>query len=216
MLNAQMLPVNPASTRPARPLLIITEGVLDIVFLTKLSQIIHTAHSQLPDLQQLVSQGESIFLPAGGGDLSAWITRLSPLGCKQFFLFDREQHPETAVRERIVAQINERVGCHAVLTRKRSLENYLHPAAIEATFGISIELADDTAVAELVTRSLPYVSSQWPTMSPRHRQRLIYRTKRRLNTEAVQHMTAELFAERDPAGELIKWLRTIASLVTCL
>lgn len=214
MLNAQTLPVNPASTHPARPLLIITEGVLDIVFLTKLSQIIHTVHSQLPDLQQCVTAGQTIFLPAGGGDLSAWITRLSPLGCKQFFLFDREQHPETAVRERIVGQINQRAGCHAALTSKRSLENYLHPAAVEATFGISIEMADDTPVAELVTRSLPNVSSLWPTMPSRHRQRLIFRTKRKLNTETVQHMTAELFAERDPAGEVVKWLRTIARLVS--
>ncbi len=179
-----------------------------------MSQIIHIADSQLPDLQQFVTEGQTIFLPAGGGDLSAWITRLSPLGCKQYFLFDREQHPETAVRERIIAQINERVGCRAALTRKRSLENYLHPSAIEATFGISIEIADDTAVAEHVTRSLPHVSSLWPTMLPRHRQRLIYRTKRRLNTETVQHMTAELFAERDPAGEVVGWLRTIARLVS--
>jgi hypothetical protein len=193
-------------------LLIITEGVLDIACLTCFSQIVHAVHPEFPDLQQLTSQGSVVFLPAGGGDLAAWTTRLAPLGCFQVFLFDREQQPETDLRQRIVDQINERSGCRAALTRKRSLENYLHPTAIAATFGVTIEMTDEVPVAELVSRALD-PSSNWTSLSQRQQQRLIYRAKRRLNLETSQHMTAELLAERDPTGEVVGWFRTIASLL---
>lgn len=213
MLNNLMLPADRPQTTSLRPLLVITEGVLDIACLSRFSQIVHAVHPELPDLQQLSSQGRAVFLPAGGGDLAAWTTRLAPLGCSQCFLFDREQQPETDLRQRIVDQINERPGCRAVLTRKRSLENYLHRAAIEATFGVTIEMTDDAPVAELVAHALHPSNNPWSSLPKRPQQRLIYRAKRRLNLETSQYMTAELLAERDPTGEVVEWFQTIASLL---
>ncbi len=208
-----MLPADRSQTTSLRPLLIITEGVLDITCLTRFSQIVHAVHPELPDLQQLADQRKAIFLPAGGGDLAAWITRLAPLGCSQFFLFDREQQPETDVRQRIVDQINEQPGCRAALTSKRSLENYLHSTAIAATFGVTIEITDDAPVVELVARALHPSSSHGPNATQRNQKRQIYRAKRRLNFETTQHMTADLLAERDPSGEVVEWFRTIANLL---
>ena len=196
-----------------RPLIIITEGVLDISCLTRLSRVVCAAHPDLPDLQQLSAQGRVIFLPAGGGDLAAWTTRLAPLGCPEFFLSDREQQPETDFRQSIVRQINLRFGCCAALTRKRSLENYLHPQAIAQTFDVLIEVTDESPVAELIARSLPEVTPLWGSMSHRQQQRLMYRIKRRLNTETAERMTMELLSERDPAGEVVGWFRSIASLL---
>ena len=80
LLNVQTVPVDPVSTHPARSLLIIADGILDIAILNRLSQLIHANHSQLPDLQQVVGQGQTIFQPTVDGDLSAWIIRPSPLG----------------------------------------------------------------------------------------------------------------------------------------
>jgi hypothetical protein len=37
--------------------------------------------------------------------------------------------------------------------------------------------------------------------------------KRLLNTEAPRHMTAELLAQRDPAGEVVGWFREIGRLI---
>jgi len=213
LLNNRMLLADRPQTTSLRPLLIITEGVLDISCLTRFSQIVHAVHPELPDLQQLADQSKAIFLPAGGGDLTAWITRLAPLGCTQFFLFDREQQPETDVRQRIVDQINEQPGCRAALTNKRSLENYLHPTAIAATFGVTIKITDDAHVVELVAQALHSSSNLGPSEIQRNRKRQIYRTKRRLNFETTQHMTADLLAERDPTGEVVEWFRTIAHLL---
>ena len=196
------------------PVLCVTEGVFDIACLTRLSQIVRTVEPDLPDLQELTAQGRMILIPAGGGDLAAWTHRLAPLICPQYYLFDREQMPETALRQSVVDQINERPYCRAVLTRKRSLENYLHPTAIAAASGIWVEITDDTPVAEAVAQARPAWQAVWPTLTHRARQRQIYRTKRLLNTEAVRHMTADLLAERDPAGEVIGWFRDIGRLVS--
>lgn len=195
------------------PVLCVTEGVFDIACLTRLSQIVRTIEPDLPDLQELTHQGRSIFIPAGGGDLAAWTHRLAPLICPQFYLFDREQHPETTLRQSVVDQINARPYCRAVLTQKRSLENYLHPSAIAAACGVSIDITDETPVADAVAQARPEWQAVWPTLSYRARQRQIYRVKRLLNTEAVRHMTAELLAERDPAGEVIGWFREIGRLI---
>ena len=197
----------------SRPLLCITEGVLDISCLTTFSQILHAADADIPDLYQLADQGKVIFLPAGGGDLAAWATRLAPLACPEFFLCDREQFPETELRQRVVDHINIRSRCYAALTKKRSLENYLHPVAIAESLGVTIEINDETPVAELVARS-QIEPSNWSSMPRRHQQRLIYRVKRRLNFDTARQMTAEQLADRDPQGEILGWFRTIARLLT--
>jgi hypothetical protein len=76
LLNVLPIPADRPSFDTPRPLLIITEGVLDIAFLTRLSQILHGFDPELPDLQQLTYDERTIFLPAGGGDLMAWTSRL--------------------------------------------------------------------------------------------------------------------------------------------
>jgi len=40
----------------------------------------------------------------------------------------------------------------------------------------------------------------------------VYRAKRWLNRQAVEHMTLELLAERDPAGEVLQWFAVIARM----
>ncbi len=208
-----MPPAESSTIMGLRPLLLITEGVLDIACLTRLSWIVRSLDTELPDLPSLVEQGRVIFLPAGGGDLAAWIRRLAPLGCSEFHLYDKEQIPETELRRQIVAEVNRRRHCRAFLTRKRSLENYLHPQAVAAVCGVTIDLTDDTPVAEAVVQAQPEWQAAWPTLPYRTRQRLIFRTKRRLNTLAVDQMTAELLAQRDPAGEVLGWFYTIHELL---
>jgi hypothetical protein len=51
-------------------------------------------------------------------------------------------------------------------------------------------------------------------LSRRARRRLRDKAKKWLNRDAVERMTPERLAERDPAGEVISWLRMIAELAT--
>jgi hypothetical protein len=101
------------------------------------------------------------------------------------------------------------------LTAKRSLENYLHSEAIHEARGVRLEFDDQTDVADLAARHCydcrpPEIP--WRDLPPRARKRLRERAKHWLNYYAATRMTPERIAQRDPAGEIRGWLRTIAEL----
>ena len=155
-------------------------------------------------------------MPFGGGISAEWWNRFAPLGCPELHLYDREVEPQTSQREQLAKRVNARPRCQARVTAKRSLENYLHPKAIRDAGGCNLTFGDDDCVAQLLVRGrLKEIHPRvpWESLSPRTRQRLSYRAKRWLNTRAVEHMTPELLAERDPAGEILEWLSTVAALL---
>src|SRR5271156_6779801 len=108
--------------RPAQVLAVV-EGVHDIAFLKRITRLLHEQDKQLPDLGVLESEGQLVFIPAGG-DLQAWADRLTALPQRQFFLFDRETAPTSAGRATLVRSLNQQPGRAAFLTRKRATENY--------------------------------------------------------------------------------------------
>ena len=109
---------------------VIVEGTNDIKFLKRISAILHTSNSALPHLARWEARGELIFVPTGG-DLLSWSDRLAPLGTPEFHLYDRELSPETELRRKVAECVNVRPGCRAVLTNKRSVENYSRWARTE-------------------------------------------------------------------------------------
>src|ERR1017187_6001156 len=80
---------------PGLPLLVVVEGENDIHFLKAISAMLHTTNPDLPDVAQLVNSRRAIFLPTGGSNLNAWVARIASLHKREFYLFDREQEPET-------------------------------------------------------------------------------------------------------------------------
>ncbi len=195
--------------------IVVVEGHNDTQFLRRIATVLIRDGLSVPDLDAMEQRGELVFMPIGGGNLAAWATRLAPLGLPEFHLFDRELSPETEIRQAVVDDINQRAGCQAVLTSKRSLENYLHPQAVQAALGITLDFDDDAPVADLIARSCHLQTvreTQWDLMPLRIRKWLSYRAKRWPNTRAVSQMTAELLAERDPRGEVLHWLDTIRRL----
>jgi hypothetical protein len=117
------------------------------------------------------------------------------------------------LRESTAAEINQREKAVAVVMKKRSLENYLHPAAIQKVSGVSITFSESEDVPGKVWDSLYGRAEHGPGKhSRRHRRRTINRIKKWLNREAVDAMTPALLAQQDPAGEIRGWLRTIQQL----
>jgi len=199
-----------------RPLLILLEGANDLEFLVRIAARLQSDLPNVPDLGDLQAAGHIVLVPLGGGNAASWPDRFHRLGLPEFHLYDREQQPETDVRLRAVAQVNARSGCHAVLTNKRCLENYLHPLAIAAVGGSELAFGDDDSVSLLLARQRYEQSSpslSWDCLTRRSQRRLSAQAKRWLNRVAVEQMTAELLAERDPAGELLGWLQIIQELV---
>ena len=129
MRSAGAPPVS-AGRQPAVRLIIVTEGGYDVQFLKRISRILHADNPQIPDLRSLEQSGEIIFVPCGGSNFSNWTHRLAGLRIAEFHLYDKEVPPLTAERQLAVAAVRSRPDCWAQLTGKRSLENYLHPAAI--------------------------------------------------------------------------------------
>ena len=195
--------------------LLVVEGTNDIEFLRRISRLLHTHDLSLPDLAAMEQRGELVFVPFGGGRVSAWAQRLAPLAKSEFHIYDRELPPETDYRREAADMVNRRERCHAVLTEKRSLENYLHPQAVLAAGGIHVEFDDFDPVAEITAKRLYQLRREdkpWELLSRRARKRSAHRAKRWLNNIAADHMTVDLLRERDPGGEVASWLRAIRCL----
>ncbi len=203
-------PDGPASTG----VLVLVEGINDVEFLRRISRILHLADENIPDLNQLEHAGRLVFVPFGGGGLSYWSRRLEPVGWREFHLYDRELPPETEFHREAAKAVNARPRCHAVVTRLRALENYLHPLAIEEAQGITVTFTGMDPVASLVAQASLEPGCEWDMMSTRAQKRLCYRVKKWLNTLAVDRMTPARMAQQDPAGEVVGWLGTIAHLAT--
>ena len=190
------------------------EGPHDIEFLKRISSILSADDPTLPNLAVMERRGEPVFVPFGGGDLWLWVDRLAPLALPEFHLYDQESSPESELRQRVADTVNQRPGCRTVLTSKRSLENYLHPAAVREVCGIELVFTDDDPVADLIAQRL-YAHQDgvpWQELPCRTLTRRRNRVKKWLHTKAVDRMTPRRLAERDPHGEVASWLEIIASL----
>lgn len=92
-----------------------------------------------------------IFIAHGGGStLKNWIERkyLDKLGMPQIYIFDSDRTsaelPATARKRDLCDQTNARDGCCAFMTKKREIENYLHPAVVDRLTNGQVTLqADD-------------------------------------------------------------------------
>jgi hypothetical protein len=169
-----------------------------MAFLKRISRILHREYPALPDLRTLEHAGQIVLIPIGGSNVVYWTHRLAGLRLPEFHLYDLESEPVTSERRAAVAMINRRPGCVAFLTSKRSLENYLHPAAIREARGLELDFGDWDDVPDLTAERLflaQHAAKEW------------------LNREAVERMTVPRLAARDPAGDLIRWLTTIAGIV---
>jgi len=212
---APRLPCYPAR-RSRAGLLLVVEGPHDIEFLRRISRMLHRHHSALPDLAHLDDTGRLVFIPVGGGRLAMWTRRFASLGLPEVHLYDRESPPETALREQVVADINRRPGCLGLLTTRRSLEHYLHPATVTEVFGLEIPIGDDQPLADLLarrlyerhTRPVPWDELPRPVQSKRRN-----RVKHRLHTKCVDRMTPQRLGESDPDGEVTGWLAEIRRLI---
>jgi hypothetical protein len=197
-------------------LLVVVEGVHDIEFLRRISGMLHAHEPRLPDLRALEHRGALVFVPFGGSDLKLWVHRLSPLNKPEIHIYDREEPPETEVREQLAGAVNQRPGCLAVVTAKRTLENYLHPAAIREAGGVDLEFGDDDPVADLIAQRVSARERPdeiWQELPRRTKTRRRNRVKHWLNRSAAERMTPERLAEQDPQGEVRSWLESMLRLM---
>ena len=198
----------------AARVLVVLEGAFDIEFLGRISRRLAGDSTGVPDLAALEQRGELVFFPFGG-DPCLWTDRLAPFGLPEFHLYDRELPPETSRRQAAADRVNQRPGCRAVITGKWALENYLHPQAIAEACDVQVRVGEHDHVADLIAEQQFRARHgvDWQRLTRRAQQRWRNRVKKTLHTKAVDHMTRDRLAERDPQGELVYWLQAIAHLM---
>jgi hypothetical protein len=214
MTPADRLPILSSRRRTVR-LLLILEGGHDIRFLKRISRILHADDPSLPDLRAAEQAGLIAFIPVAGSSFCHWTHRLEGLGVAEFHLLDKEVPPLTAERQQAVAVVNRRPGCHAVLTNKRSIENYLDSQALFEARGIELSFGDDDDLPDLAARCCFERAGgfDWVGRRSRTRRRLRNLAKNWLNSAAVEKMTPDRLAVRDPAGDVQSWLTAIAEML---
>lgn len=189
------------------------EGPNDINFLKSLSAVLLAAGEEVPDLDSEERDERVVFLPLGGSNLALWTSRLAGLNIPEFYVFDRDlAPPERSPHQTTVDEINERENCTACLTSKREMENYLHSDAIAAAQGMDVSFGDFDNVPGLVARAVheqSESSNPWSSVDSDDRKKKESRAKRWLNTEAAARMTPQMLDQRDPEGDVRRWLAAI-------
>lgn len=206
-------PANP--TAPVRrPVLVLVEGHRDVQFMLRIAEVLHVHDPALPDLADCEAAGRLVFIPVSG-DLARWAHRFAPLGLPELHRYDCEVEPVASARRALVAQVNRRPGCGAFLTTKRSVENYLHPDAVYEASGVHIDIDDTADVPERLARQVlvDQGGTVWEDVPHPGQRKLRDKAKQVLCTLAVEMMTMDRLAERDPVGEAAGWLAALGRLL---
>lgn len=189
-------------------LLVCVEGPNDVNFLESVSR-------NFPHID-LVTDSRVAFLPLGGGNIKHWVNRqyLRELGLREIHIYDRDD--DFAYQGHADEVNNRRNGDWATLTKKREIENYLHPDAIKMALNIDLDFDDGDDVPMLVAKAIHEAAPEarpWREVDEESVKKKISRAKRRLCGEAAAQLTTEMLQERDPDGEMEGWFRRIAEAV---
>lgn len=174
------------------------EGPNDVEFFQRISRTLREIDPRVPDLE---TDQRVAVIPLGGSTLKAWVNKkyLKDLRLPEVHIYDRDKEAEYQAS---VDEVNCRGdGSWATLTKKREMENYLHPDAIQEALGVSVDVDDECDVEERVTTALG---------QGRMGRRSV---KDWLNVEAVEKMTAERLKERSAWSEIRSWLDKIQTLL---
>ncbi len=197
-------------------LFIALEGKHDITFLKLASKMLLAAGEDVPDLDAAELSGEVLFVPGGGQTLAQWTNRLRAFTRPEIFIWDRDTSPPAAPKyQAAMDEVNQRVGCTALCTTKREMENYIHCDAIRDAYaqdGINLNLAtfgDYDDVPLIVAQAVHSAQSPnpWPAADVEKCKRKVSRAKARLNDGAMRFMTEARLKQTDPAGEILSWLK---------
>ncbi|MEY0169835.1 ATP-binding protein [Providencia rettgeri] len=174
--------------------LVCVEGPNDINFLKNIGQIYFDCGTQkVPDMQ---NDPRIVFIPMGGHTLKDWVNNnyLKTLKRPEVHIYDRDVAIPPQYEQEVISVNNRGDGSIAFMTKKREMENYLHPDAINAVFDVKISIDDMTDVSTEVSNKTRYKESK---------------AKKKINKFATQKMNYQLLTESDVDGEILTWLEAI-------
>ena len=106
------------------------EGKNDISFLRIISKMLCENNIDgIPDLKEAEDSRELIIIPLGGSNLDLWASRLEGIGRPEFYLVDSDMKGDPKVQK-----LQQRENCTVWVTKRRELENYIHPKVIKCCY----------------------------------------------------------------------------------
>ena len=198
--------------------LVLVEGSNDVEFLERVSAMLSPS---MPNIVDFTADNRVALLPLGGGSLKHWVAKhyLRKLGIPEIHLYDRDDDVPPKYQPECDTVNARQDGSWAEITKKRELENYLHPDAIaEGMGGIVVAFTDNCDVPLKVAEAVHVNSGStkpWADVlaDKKELDKKISGAKKRLNRDAASKMTPERLAHIDAAGEISGWLRRIRCMV---
>jgi putative ATP-dependent endonuclease of the OLD family len=173
---------------------VFVEGPHDIEAIKTFSKTINQQNERIIDLSQ---SNNILIIPSGGSTLKGWVENqyLKSLGIPEVHIYDRDEKTPPKY-QKWCDKINERGdGSIAFITKKREMENYIHPTAIKEIIGVEIEITDQSNVPKMLSEMVEFNEKT---------------IKHLLNKDAVSLMTYEQICEIDSEKEIENWLQTIS------
>jgi len=192
------------------------EGKHDITFLTEVSRILNRAGEMIPDLGKAEENGNLVFVPLGGSNLDLWVSRLKGFNRPEFYLMDRDtQPPEPPKYQSVATQLNQRSNCTAWITKKRELENYIHPDLIKTDYpayaGTGLPFDDVPVLLAQAMHEASESTQSWADVQADQEKfsKKISNAKRRLCGDYAIRMTPLHLTQIDPDNEVRSWLQAV-------
>jgi energy-coupling factor transporter ATP-binding protein EcfA2 len=190
------------------------EGTNDINFLKVISRTLAQVEVDIPDLEAAEESGSLIFIPLGGSNLANWIGRFTHLNRPEFHLFDRDTEPPAPPKYADEANRMLALGCWAEHTDAREMENYIHPAAINAQWpqlGWTPHNATTDVPMALTQMVVAAAGKDWAALAEKGRKEAVAGIKAKLNKQVVGLMTPAHLTESDPNGVIRGFLRRVGA-----
>jgi predicted ATPase len=193
-------------------LLIGVEGPNDINFIRHANVLVRQIDNTIIDLS---NDERVIIYPLGGSVLKNWVTAdyLKKLNKIEFHIYDRDDANNPPYQQAVDAIVNRGAPNHAVLTVKRTMENYIHPNAIQRIMQVAIAMPADfddvpAIVAEAVHNNA-LGANAWNLVDAQTRKHKANSAKKRLNDAVMSNMTVDELQQVDPHQEITQWFRMI-------
>ncbi len=183
-------------------LVVCMEGPTDVDFFKRLSKKIDGDISIDIENDQRI-----VLIPLGGSTLKHWVDNnyLRKLNLPEVHIYDGDKEEY----KQIAQQVNNRDdGSRGFTTKKREIENYVHPSIIEQIF---LELNHNT----LIDKTNSNWIEQWdqmdiiPVIKGNNVPLREIKIKRKICTEGIENMTVELFQELQAYEEIKEWFKAI-------
>lgn len=174
--------------------LVCVEGPNDINFLKNIGNIYF--EERIPNVPDMINDPRIVFIPMGGHTLIDWVNNnyLKTLNKPEVHIYDRDITNPPQYEQQLIKVNARNNGSIAFMTAKREMENYIHPDAIQAVFGVQIVIDDLTDVSTAVSQLTRYGESK---------------AKKNINKFATKKMNHQMLTQSDTLGETLTWFNAI-------